>query len=397
MTGAYSRLLTVLVALGVLVPAASARAEDWPNWRGPDHNGISKETGFKTTFPAGGPTILWKASVGTGFSSFAVAKGKVYTLGNADDQDTIYCWDAQTGKEVWKYSYQQRLGDKFYEGGTHSTPTVSDGRVYTTSKYGHLCCLDAETGKVIWEKNAANRPPTWGFASSPLIQGRLVIYNMGLAGLALNKEDGRIVWNSGNEASGYSTPVPYQFEGRDALALFGSTACIGVLAETGRELWRFGWRTQYDANAADPIIRDDKVFISSDYAAGSAQFIIGRGQPNQVWRNRDMRNHFNSCVLWKGYLYGFDEGTLVCMDWEAGKVAWKQPHLGKGSLMIAGGILVILGEKGELVFAEPNSKEFKQLGQAQVLERKCWTTPVLANGRVYCRNAKGDVVCVDVK
>ena len=397
MTGAYSRLVTVLIVFGVLVPAASAPGEDWPNWRGPDHNGISKETGFKTAFPAGGPKILWKANVGTGFSSFAVAKGKAYTMGNADDKDTIYCWDAQTGQEVWKYSYQQRLGDKYYEGGTHSTPTVSDGKVYTASKYGHLCCLDAETGKVIWEKNAANKAPTWGFASSPLIQGRLVIYNMGPAGLALNKEDGKIVWNSGTDASGYATPVPYKHEGRDALALFGSTACVGVLAETGRELWRFGWRTQYDANAADPIIQDDKVFISSGYGAGSAQFTIGRGQPNQVWRNRDMRNHFNSCVLWKGYLYGFDESTLVCMDWEAGKVAWKQQQLGKASLMVAGGVLVILSEKGELVFAEPDSKGFKPLGQAQVLQRKCWSTPVLSNGRVYCRNAKGDVVCVDVK
>jgi len=398
MTVGLRRLWLVgVVVLGLCAFAAPAAAEDWPNWRGPDHNGISKETGFATTFPAGGPKILWRASVGTGFSSFAVAGGKAYTIGNADGKDTVFCWDAETGKEIWKHQYPQRLGDKYYEGGTHSTPTVVDGKVYTASKYGRLCCLDAQTGKAIWEKDFPNKEPTWGFASSPLVLGRLVIYNMGPAGLALSKDDGRIVWNSGNEPSGYSTPVPYKHEGRDAVMIFASKACVGVLVETGKPLWSFPWTTRYDVNAADPILQDDKVFISSGYGTGCAQFTIGRGPANQTWRNRDMRNHFNSCILWKGSLYGFDESTFTCMDWETGQVAWTQKHLGKGSLMLAGGILVVLSEDGKLTFVQPDSKAFKLLGQAQVIDRKCWSTPVLANGRVYCRNAKGDVVCVDVK
>jgi len=370
---------------------------DWPNWRGPDHNGVSKETGWKTTWPAEGPKVLWKASVGTGFSSFAVSSGKVYTMGNTDNTDMVFCFDAETGKEVWKHSYQAPLDKSQYEGGPNSTPTVDDTRVYTFSKRGQVYCLDVGTGKVIWSKKFLIKPPTWNFAGSPLVMGRLVILNAGTQGLALNKLDGAVVWQNGEGLAGYATPVPFKMIGRECVAIFTQKAAVGLLAENGKELWRIAWETQYDANIPDPIIYDDKVFLSSGYGTGCGLYQIAHGQPNQIWRNRSMRNHFNSCVPWKGSVYGFDESTLTCMDWATGTVKWTDRGLGKGSLMAADGKLILLGEGGKLVIADASPEGFKPLAEAQILRGKCWTTPVLSGGRIYARNAPGDVVCVDVK
>src|ERR1041385_7047606 len=179
--------------------SSSAIAEDWPNFRGPDHNGISKETGWAAQWPAGGPKILWKAKVGIGFASFAVGDGRACTVGNKDDTDTVFCFDANTGAVVWKFSHPSKLDPKFYEGGPSATPTVDGDRVYTFSKRGVLHCLGAAKGDVIWSKDLMKElnaeMPTWGFASSVYIEGDLAIVNAGSAGAALDKKTGKVVWS----------------------------------------------------------------------------------------------------------------------------------------------------------------------------------------------------------
>jgi outer membrane protein assembly factor BamB len=164
----------------------------------------------------------------------------------------------------------------------------------------------------------------------------------------------------------------------------------------GKALWRHEWKTDYDVNAADPIVAGESVFVSSGYNRGAAHLKIAGRQTSVVWENRNMRNHFNSCVLVEGNLYGFDEGDLKCLNFQTGKVNWSEGSLGKGSLMAADGKLIILGERGQLVVTEASPAAFKPLSRAQVLGGKCWTTPALSNGRIYCRNAKGDLVCLDV-
>jgi len=374
-------------------------ADDWPHWRGPDGNGISKETGWSTAWPADGPKVLWKASVGIGFSSFSVAGGKAYTMGNRDNTDTVYCFDAETGREIWKHSYRCPLGAKYYEGGTHFTPTVDGERVYTLSKFGHAFCLNAADGKVVWSREFAPKPPTWGFAGSPLILDETVIFNVGERGVALNKADGSEVWQTGKGPAGYSTPVPFQAGDKQALALFAEKSLVSVDPADGRELWRFPWQTTYEVNAADPIVSGDRMFISSGYNRGCALVKFTASSAEKVWENRAMRNHFNSCVLWEGFLYGFDETTLKCIDFATGAEKWSQNGLGKASLMLADGKLIILAERGRLVIAPVSPEGFKELASAQIFQGKvkCWTTPVLANGRIYTRTAAGDVACLDVK
>ena len=199
----------LLCAIGSL----PASANDWPRWRGTDFNGISKETGWSASWPQEGPKQLWKANVGTGFSSIAVSNGRAYTLGNINDTETIYCLDANTGKVLWKHCYACSTDPNLYEGGPNATPTVDGNAVYTFSRKGHVFALDARSGNVIWSRNIHDelglRIPSWGFSGSPLVDGKLLIINAGPAGTALDKATGKVVWSSGKESAGYSSPIPF--------------------------------------------------------------------------------------------------------------------------------------------------------------------------------------------
>ena len=403
--------LQVGAALAVLSSNLQVFAADWPNWRGPNHNGISTETGWVSIWPTNGPKQLWKASVGTGFSSLSIGKGRLYTMGNSKEADTVFCFDAETGKEIWKYSYDCPLDPKYYEGGTSATPTLDGDSVFTLGRKGQVYCFSAGSGKVLWSTNVANTNgesalslsiPTWGFASSASIDGGLVIFNIGAAGTAFDRKTGALVWQSGKDASGYSTPVPCSFDGKRAIALLVATNVVALEPQTGRELWHLPWKTGYDVNATDPIISGEKVFVSSGYDHGAALLQIKEGKAEKIWENKKVRNHINSSILVDGHLYGFDGNAgdgakFVCVEFQTGEIKWAQEGLGSGSLILADNKMIILSSRGELIVATPSAQGFKPISRAQVLEGKCWTTPVLANGRIYCRSAKGDLVCLDVK
>ena len=196
----------------MLTAELSARGADWFRWRGPNLDGISNETGWAANWPKDGPPVVWKASVGTGFSSMTVAGGRLYTMGNEDSVETVYCLDAATGAEIWTHSYECPLDDRFFEGGPTATPTADSGAVYTISRQGDLFCFDAQNGKVRWSKNIQRetgvRIPGWGFSASPLVHGDLLLLNAGDAGTALNKTTGKVVWTSGDGEAGYTTPLP---------------------------------------------------------------------------------------------------------------------------------------------------------------------------------------------
>jgi outer membrane protein assembly factor BamB len=393
------RLLLASCAVAVLQTSAM----DWYRYRGPDLNGISQETGWSTRWPAAGPKELWRAKVGVGFTSIAVADGRAYTMGNQNDRDTVYCFDAATGREIWKHTYDCKLDPKYYEGGPGGTPTVDGDRVYTLSKFGHLFSLNAENGQVVWTRPLVEeldvKVPTWGFSTSVLVDGDVLFLNVGSHGLALDKATGKTRWLSGTSEAGYATPVPFTIGGQKALAIFAARSLVAVDPANGNELWSHPWRTSYDVNAADPIIHGDSIFISSGYNRGAALLRIDGGKPQVVWENRSMRNQHNNSVLLDGALYGFDgdsNSDLKSVDLKTGKVNWSERGLGKGSLMAADGKLIILSERGELVIADADPTAFRPLVRAQVLGGRCWTQPVLSHGRIYCRNAAGDLVCVDV-
>lgn len=386
--------------------SSAVLADDWPCWRGPERNGISKEKGWLDQWPKSGPTIAWKASVGLGFSAVAVAEGRVYTMGHSDGKDTVYCLDAVTGKQVWSHSYEAALGDLNFEGGPTSTPTVHDGRVYTLSRWGDLHCFHAADGKVHWSRNLVKQDnaklPGWGFSSSPVIHDKLLLLNVGSGGMALEKDTGKVVWTSGDEEAGYSTPVLFQRDGDWCMLVSSGTAFKTVKATTGKLLWEHRWITRYGVNSADPILAGNLVFISSGYNKGCALLETGGEMPKEVWRNKNMRNQLNACVLLDGHLYGIDgdtstAATLRCVELKSGESRWSFDGVGCGAVMAADGKLIVLSETGELLVGPPSPKAFTPSARARVLEGKCWTVPVLANGRIYCRNAAGEVVCVAVR
>ena len=384
----------------------AASGADWPIYRGSNHDGIATETDWKDQFSGEGPPVLWDAQIGLGFASFTVAKGRVYTTGHADGQDTVYAFDAATGKSLWKHDYPADLGDKYYEGGTSATPTVEGGRVYHLSRWGDVFCFDAADGRVVWSKNVQKETgakiPDWGYAGAPVVHGDLLLLNVGQSGMALNIATGKTVWQSGNEvAAGYSTPFPLKgYPGVHVLA--AEDAYNAISATDGALVWSVPWKTRYGVNAADPVQNEGQLFISSGYNRGAALLKLGDGQPEIVWENKNLKNQFNSSLLLNGYLFGIDDdenkrASLRCIDLATGALKWEEKSIGFGALTAANGKLIVLTEKGELVIAKASPDSFEEISRSQVLGGRCWTTPVLADGRLYVRNSAGDLKCLDLR
>jgi len=389
---------TACTVLVVLVLCSAARAADWPQWRGPARNGLSSETGLNWAWGPAGPRRLWTAQVGQGFSSVAVSGGRLYTMGNDGSRDSVFCLDALTGRQIWRFSYACGPGD--YEG-PRATPTVAGGRVYTLSREGEAHCLKAANGQLVWRRDLRGEmraePPRWGFAGSPLLAGSLVLYNVGTAGIAVNAGTGKTVWASGPRQAGYASPVPFTAGGKRGVALFVAWGIVAVNPEDGRPLWQHPWETSFGVNAADPIFSGDQVFISSDYGRGGAVLRISGPRPQRVWENREMKNHFNSCVLIGGSLYGNDENTLKCVDFRTGAERWRLRGIGKGGLIAADGRLVVLSERGELIVASATPERYQELARARIMRGECWTHPVIANGVLYCRTRQGELAAFDLR
>ena len=391
-----------------LAGCAAATAGDWPNYRGPDHNGISAETDWKSDWGEAGPTVLWRAEVGKGSSSVAVAGGRVFTMGNRgetepEEEDVVSCLDAETGKTLWTHRYPCPLLPKYYEGGTLSTPTVDGDFVYTISKTGDFLCFEAATGKVVWERQL-NRElgfelPTWHFSSSALVAGERLILDVGMAGAAFDKKTGELLWENGREVCGYSTPVPATLGGVECAVICGADSILAVRIADGELLWRHPFFNKHKANAGDAIVEGDEVFASSAYGRGCAKIRVAGGAVTPVFDTTVMRNLQSSCVLWKGHLYGFDETRLKCVDFKDGRERWNARAMGKASLSLcADGRMLIMTDQSELVVARANPEAFEVAARAQVLSRSMSrTAPVLANGRIFLRNARGELACLDVR
>ncbi|MBI4565252.1 MAG: PQQ-binding-like beta-propeller repeat protein [Planctomycetes bacterium] len=395
-------LATILCA-GQLLAMTTSRGPEWPRWRGPDGTGISKETEWDPQALAKGPKVKWKVNVGEGHSCVSIADKRLYTLGNKNNVDVIYCVDAETGKEVWHHTYPSKKGN--YPG-PRSTPALDGDFVYTMSRDGLALCLDAKTGKVKWQVDLLSEHGgshiTWGLAGSPLVVGDAVFYNAGASGVALNKATGKKIWASGGGKGGYATPVFFKNKDRECLAIFSSKDVFVVDAKTGEKLLDHRWETSYDVNAPDPLFFDGKLFITSGYNRGCALLDLSGAGARTVWENQNLSCHFSSPIYLDGHIYGVDgntgTGQLRCLDAKTGEVKWSERG-GFENLMIAGGKILAIDKKGELKIAEADPSGYKEIAQATVLSRRAqnWTAPVLCNGLIYCRNSKGDLVCIDVR
>ena len=393
-----SMLRRAAILLVLAVAHATTAGDDWPHWRGPNRNGISTERlpeNLRKPLPA-----LWKAEVGVGFSSFSVVGNRTLTMGHAGGRDTVWCLDIQTGKTLWKHSYECELHPRFYEGGPGGTPTIHEESVFTLSKRGHAFRFDLETGDVIWSRDLLAdhglELPEWNFACSPFIDEELVLLNAGGGGMALSRETGGTVWLSDSNPSGYATPVAFEAPGTTHL-LHTHRALIGFDSRSGKEAWRFEGLS--GLNAADPVVDGRRFFLSTK--AGTICLELDRdGKPIEVWKQRNLRWYFNAGVLIDGHLYSLSGTThrptqLLCSDAKTGESVWSEEGFRTGGLIAASGQVILL-DQGKLTIFAASPEGFSPRLQQQVLGGKCWTAPVLANGRIFCRNAEGSVVALGV-
>lgn len=394
---------------GQAIALAPPRADDWPQWRGSNRDGVGKAPGMLTDWKQTPPKQLWTAPCGGGFGSLAVTGGRVYFQDFKDGQERVVCLDAATGQEKWAHSYPVSY-DGFKRGyatGPRATPTVHGSRIYTVGATGTFLCLEApgDQPKVIWQhdlmKEFDAELPVWGFASSPLIEGDLVIVqaggNRGTV-VAFHRVSGEKVWATLGELTGYSSAMAATLAGERQIVAFTGSRLVGLLPADGGELWAFDWQTDFYANIATPIIAGDFIFISSGYNAGCALLKItnqgGQFKAEKVFvkRNKLMRTHHMTCVLKDGYAYGIDDGRneLTCVDLKTAKPTWQSNKLGKGCLILAEGRLIVLSQDGALSLVEATPEEFRLKGTIKgVLQgEQCWALPALANGKLFLRDGE---------
>lgn len=387
------------IALVFFVVSAVSSAEDWPHWRGTNFDGITTEA-LPQQLPDELP-VLWTAEAGIGFSSFSTVGDRVLTMGHAEGEDTVWCFDVSSGEVNWSHSYACELHPKYYEGGPGGTPTIHDGSVYTLSKRGHAFRFDLESGEIIWSRDLLAdhglELPEWNFACSPFVNGDRILLNAGGGGMALSREDGKTVWLSNAEIAGYATPVPFDAPGMTHL-LHTHRALTGFNAADGKESWRL--ENVAALNAADPLLNGERFILSTSSGTRCLELDADGKNPTEVWMQKNLRWYFNAGVLVDGHLFSISGTThnptqLVCSDVGTGDVIWSEEGFRTGGL-IAARDRVILLDQGQLTIFPAKPDGFEPILQQQVLGGKCWTAPVFAKGRIFCRNAVGKVVALSV-
>ena len=401
-------------------------ATDWPQWRGPNRDGISQEMGLLKEWSNGGPHVLWRVSLGEGFSGISVVSGRVYTMFSEGDDEFVVCLNASNGEEVWRFRSDSNYHESQGGNGPRATPTIDGELLFTVTAQGKLYALNTENGEKVWshdlQEEFGSKIPRWGGCTSPLVEGDLLLVEVGgkdgKSIVAFDKTNGDVVWSSHTDILGYSSPIAVTIDGIRQIIVFTGTQLVSVSPANGNLYWTYPWQTEYDVNAATPVfIAPDKIFISSGYGKGAAVVRVrvmmsagsttGEGEAGmshrepvemkveEIWKNQDMKNHFATSVLHGDYLYGFDNAILKCIDANTGMEKWKTRGFGKGTLMLADEHLIILSDRGKLGLAEATPSAYNEVASAEVLSGLCWTVPTLANGRLYARN-ENEMVCLDM-
>jgi outer membrane protein assembly factor BamB len=400
-----------MLAIAFLAAAVSARAADWPHWLGPASNGSSPETGLLKSWPAAGPKVLWKVPGGDGYSTIAVADGRAITLVQRGKQELAVALDADKGHELWATPIGPAFMNK-YGNGPRSTPWIEGDRVFVQSVSGPLVCLTAKSGDIVWQKNLLKefgaKNITWGLSASPVVADGHVLVIPGSKGAgiaALKAADGELAWKTGDDKAAYASPTVATVDGKKQAIFFTASGLVGVALETGKELWRQPWITEFDCNIATPlVVGGDKLFVSSGEGNGCALYQLqSAAAPRVVWESKGpksvMINYWATSVVHDGHLYGFagefDKRIhLRCVDLKDGKVRWSKDEFGKGALTLADGHLFITTKEGDLVLVRATPEGYDEKGRATILGENR-TAPTLSNRRLYLRDLQ-KIVCVDL-
>lgn len=412
------RILFVVMCCVVCLVAAknsslAAERFDWPQWRGPDRTGISKETGLLKQWPKEGPRVLWQIkNLGASYSSVTVARGRVFTQGTKDGDETIFCLDLRSGETVWAVSpnggtrpFEEKRGN-----GARGSSTIVGEDIYTEGGTGIVTCLDFETGNQKWSRDFVKEfdtaVPKWGYCESPLVDAeKLIVTPGGKQGaiVALDRTTGETLWSASEvtDPAHYSSPILAEVEGVRQYVQFLSTRVVGVRAEDGKFLWDYSGAANKTANVCTPILQDNLMFASSAYGTGGGLVSLSKSGENfkaeERYFDKSMANHHGGIILFEDYLYGFGGEALICMEFKTGKIAWKNRSVGKGSLTYADGHFYCLGEKQILGLVEANPLEYVEKSRVELPEsgRPSWAHPVVAQGRLFIRDQE-TLTCYDI-
>jgi outer membrane protein assembly factor BamB len=377
-----------------------SQGSDSVNWRGTDAYGIVRDASFNPDALKGEAKIIWKAELGRGYSLVEPAGDVLYTMGSKSGKNIVYCLSAKDGSVVWTMEYPCVAGQ--YPG-PKSTPVLDGDNLYTFSQQGDLHCLEAKTGKIKWvvdlKKAASIGIPTWGEACAPLVLGNMILLNAGKNGVAVDKKTGNLIWKSG-ETAGYANPALFTAGNREMAAMFGENRLYSVDLSNGNVGWSAAWQTSYDVNAADPMIVNNRIFISSNYGRGCALFEFTDREVKKIWENKNISSHFASFSYAYGFLYGVngspgnDGSSIVCLELATGASKWKAVK-GFGSLVAVNGFIVMLNEDGGIFVSRLASDAYAEVASAKLPKSGLfWTPPFVMNGRLYARSDRGILYCV---
>ncbi|WP_020471955.1 PQQ-binding-like beta-propeller repeat protein [Zavarzinella formosa] len=393
-----SRLFPIIMLVPALLGA------DWPQHLGPTRDSRSPETGLLRAFPAGGPAVVWKREVGSGWAGSAVQKGKLILFHRVEADEVVECLDATTGKELWKQTYRSKYRDDFeFDDGPRSTPLIDDSRVITLGANGQLSAWDFASGKSLWARNINDdyQVPKgfFGVATSPMIAGGKLLINVGAkkAGVvAFDPATGKELWKAGDDGVSYSSPVMAKIAGDELAVFFTRAGLLAVLPEDGKIKFQHPWRPRLNSsvNAASPIVSKDRMFLTTSYGTGAIVLEGTKTGLKEVWQSDEViSSHFSTPVLIGGFLYGIDgrqeaRARLRCADWEKGTINWTKEGFGCAGLIVADGMLIATPENGDVVLIDPSPKAYKELARASVLDAPVRALPALSGGMLFVRDGK---------
>src|ERR1043166_3417384 len=417
------RLTSIIFSvLGLLLASAHVFGADWPQWRGPNRDGISKETGLLKTWPKEGPKLRWEVKdIGSGYSTPAVVGDRLYLMGNEGlEKEFVQALAVKDGQRVWRTPLG-KVGNPEQQPtfpAARSTPTVDGQVLYALGSDGDLACIEIAAGKVHWQKNLrkdfAGKPGTWAYWESPLVDGDAVVCTPGGSEatlVALNKKTGDVIWKSavpGGDDAAYASAIVVQAAGVKQYVQMLKKGLVGVEAKSGKFLWRYDKTvSRYGANIPTPVVRDGHIYCAG---AGTGGGLIklkaqdGGVQAEQVYVSPKVPTAIGGAVLLGNFLYGTGGQSLVCSEWDTGKIKWEERALAPASICFADGRLYLHGENGEAALVEPSPDGYQEKGRfapphqperSQAME-KAWVYPVVANGQLYIRD-HNMLWCYDVK
>lgn len=400
--------------------AARVETGDWPTFLGPDHTGVSRETGLLKSWPEKGPPLVWKLELGETYAVPSVLRGAMVVFHRVGDEEVVERLDPATAARKWRFAYGTAYNDRFgYNNGPRAAATIDGGHVFTLGAEGKLHCLDLETGKKVWgrplhdEYFKDGRQNFFGVGVSPRVDGDAILLNLGDENVgcvtALDKKTGKTLWRTDGEPASYSTATCADV-GKSRLAFFltrEGALCAGVADGAVRWRYPFRARDRFSANAASPVVIGDRLFLTASYGVGSALLKLEEDGFKELWRNHALGAHWATPIHVDGYVYGFDgrheyEAELRCVRLSDGSVMWTRKGYERGSTLLAEGKFIILSEDGRLVLAELSPQGCKEISSVKVLPRHCWGAPVLSRGLLYASNhnhstGKATLLCLDLR